>query len=272
MGGRRNTIPRSTVGATVAVECRPQPWFQRLVLFASTLLAATLTTITLRAQPPIPELTAHVMDQAGILSDSARTKLEQQLSAYEKQTGHQFALLTIASLEGVPIEDYSIRVAERWKLGDEKRDDGLILVIAKQEKKMRIEVGYGLEGAVPDAIAARVIRHQLRPQFREGNFDAGVLQAFDTLMKAAQGEAVRIGPPKQEERGSGGVSLVPIAFWILIMLLVFARGGGGFLGGMMLGSMLGGRGGRGGGGGGGFGGGFSGGGGGFGGGGASGGW
>lgn len=235
--------------------------------------ALGLWAVPARAELAIPKLTQHVTDQAQVLSPDAARRLEQKLTEYERATGHQFALLTLASLEGAPIEDYAIRVAEAWRLGDAKRDDGLILIVAKADRKMRIEVGYGLEGAVPDALAGRIIRHQLTPAFRQGNFNAGIEQAFDTLMKAAQGEAVRVGPApeRQRERGAAGLaSLLPVLFWVALLGIGVLSGlgrrrrGGFFIGGF--------GGGFGGGGFGGGGGGFSGGGGGFGGGGASGDW
>jgi uncharacterized protein len=225
------------------------------------------------AAPPIPQLKERVTDQAGMLSESSRRQLEANLASYERQTGHQFALLTIESLDGHPIEDYSIKVVEAWKLGDKKRDDGLLLLIAKNDRKMRIEVGYGLEGALPDAIAAQVIRHQIEPAFRAGQFEQGIFSAFDVLMKRAAGEAVRVGPDREAhpEEGSGGISLLALLFGLGLLALGIFRPS--LLGSIALGMLLGGSGRRGGMGGGGFGGrGFGGGGGGFGGGGASGGW
>jgi len=236
------------------------------------------------AAAPLPELRALVTDQAGMLSPEAAGRLEQTLRDYEKQTGHQFALLTIPTLDGDPIEDFGIRVAQQWKLGNAQRDDGLILIIAAQERKMRIEVGYGLEGPIPDALGARIVRHELVPAFRAGNFEAGITRAFELLMQAARGEAVRVGPEKQP-RDANWMRYLPLGLLALLFLMGSlgggrgGRGGGGgsFLAGMALGALSGGRGrgfGGGGFGGGGFGGGGfgGGGGGGFGGGGASGSW
>ena len=252
-------------------------WLSLLATAALVWAALFVFASPARAELTIPKLTQHVTDQANVLSPDAAQRLEQSLTEYERATGHQFALLTLPSLDGTPIEDYSIRVAEAWKLGDAKRDDGLILIVAKADRKMRIEVGYGLEGAVPDALAARIIRHQLTPAFRQGNFDAGITQAFDTLMKAAKGEAVRVGPPPERERKESRLtSLLPVLFWVALFGISMLgglsrrrRGGGG---GIFVGGFGGGFGGSSGGGGG-FGGGFGGGGGGgFGGGGASGDW
>jgi uncharacterized protein len=247
-----------------------------VVVATITLLgSAALVGSAALAQPAIPDLKSRVTDEAGLLPGPRKSELESKLLSYEKATGHQFALLTIPSLEGESIEDFSLKVAEKWKLGDKKRDDGLLMIIAQAERKVRIEVGYGLEGAVPDAIAARVIRETIVPAFRAGDFDGGIERAFEMLMKAAAGES--LGPPQKPAREKGLPRFLP--FLVMLIFLIFlagGRGGGGmsgFLIGSMMGSALGGRrsGGRGFGGG--FGGGgFGGGGGGFGGGGASGGW
>lgn len=246
--------------------------FRQSVLRACFFLAVLFSAEAALAEPKIPQLTQRVMDQAGMLSPGAKQELEARLTAYEKQTGHQFVLLTIQSLEGLPIENYSLKLVEAWKLGDKKRDDGLLLLIAKKERKMRIEVGYGLEGAVPDATAAQVIRYKLEPAFQAGQYEPGIFAAFEVLMQKASGEAVQIAPKNASgsQEGSGGISLFALLFGLGLIALGMFRPS--LLGSIALGMMMGGRrGGRFGGGG--FGGGgFSGGGGGFGGGGASGGW
>jgi uncharacterized protein len=231
----------------------------------------------------VPPLRAHVNDYAQLLSADRAAALEARLADYEQRTKHQFALLSVASLSGDTLEGFSMRVAERWKLGHKGKDDGLILLVVPSEHKMRIEVGYGLEGVIPDAIAARVIREVLAPAFRRGDFAGGVDAAFGALMHAAGGEGPGAGPsaaaPKQQPETLWGL-LAPLLFPLLFFILIgmSSRGrGGGFWTALALGSMMRGGGGfgdRGGGGfGGGGGGGFGGGGGGsFGGGGASGGW
>jgi uncharacterized protein len=218
-----------------------------------------------RAAEP-PKLAARVNDYAGLLSRDAAMRLEQVLEQYEQQTGHQFALLTIASLDGDPIEDFSIRVAEAWKTGAKGRDDGLIFIVAKAEHKTRIEVGYGLEGAVPDALAKRILDDYVRPHFQRGDFGGGIFAGFGELMHAASGES--LGPPPTTHappRGrAGGLASVILPIIILILLRLVL--GPNFWWLLFLGGSRGGY--RGGGGSGGF----SGGGGSFGGGGASGDW
>jgi uncharacterized protein len=236
------------------------------------LLVLLLITDSRAEAREVPPLKGRVNDQAELLSPAMRSQLERRLEAYEQSTGHQFAVLTVRSLEGDPLEDFSIRVVETWQLGRSKADDGLLLLIAADDRKMRIEVGYGLEGAITDLLSARIIRQVLTPAFQRDDFDTGVAQAMDLLMRAAQGEAVRV-----PGRGASGETLPP---WLPLILLAsmlllptfFGASGRrrrGYGVGAGMGMGMGGFGHRGGFGGGG---GFSGGGGGFGGGGASGGW
>jgi uncharacterized protein len=231
----------------------------------------------------VPNLDGRVNDHAALLPKERATVLEQRLADYEKKTGHQFVLLTIESLDGDPLEDFSLRAVEKWKLGRKKIDDGLLLLVVKKERKVRIEVGYGLEGSITDATSSRVIRRTMAPAFRANDYAGGIEQAFTALMQADQtpvGE--RTDAARRGVRGGWGplplLLFLGVPFFIVLWLM--RRGGGGGFGGGGLsrggyyggswgsgGSFGGGGGGWGGGGGG-----FSGGGGGFGGGGASGGW
>jgi uncharacterized protein len=238
----------------------------------------------------VPALRAHVNDYAKLLPQERAQALEARLTAYQQRTGQEFGLLTVPTLDGDPIEDFSIRVAEQWKLGRKGEDDGLILVIVPSERAMRIEVGYGLEGSIPDAIAARVIREVLAPAFRQGDFAGGVDAAFGALMHAGSG-GTEGEAPAPVERSARRHKPALLGFLPFLLFMLFAllgaggrgrgrglrrRGHGGFWIGPSIGAGFGSHGGFGGGGGGGFGGGggggFSGGGGGFGGGGASGNW
>ena len=238
------------------------------------LLFVLLFALPASARTEVPKLVSPVTDTAALLSPAAAQELEASLLSYQKQTGHQFAFLSVQNLDGTTIEDFGQEVASAWRLGDQKRDDGLILLVSKDDRAVRVEVGYGLEGVVPDAVAARIIRQTIVPAFRQSDYDAGVRGGFEQLMRAAQGEALA----EKQPRGHSApwwIRLLPIGLMLLVFLLRSGSGpfGGGryrSLGGFPLGGF--GGGGFGGRGGGGFGGGFSGGGGGFGGGGASGRW
>lgn len=250
-----------------------------------TVALALLTAAETAHAFDVPALHGHVNDYANVLSSSEQQALEQKLTSYEQQTSHQFALLTVKSLDGQPIEELGIKVGESWKLGRKKTDDGLVLIVAPNDHKMRIEVGYGLEGVIPDVIAARIIREVLTPAFRAQTFALGINQAFDALMRQARGEqALPAAAPTARRQHANGLwaLLSPLLIPFLLFSLfsgLFGRGrrrgyygGGPFIGGGGGWGGGGGGGGWGGGGGGGGGGGFGGGGGGFGGGGASGDW
>lgn len=257
--------------------------------FALRLVAYTLLTVAglLLSNPAaaldVPALTGRVVDLANVIEPADESRIAGKLEAYERASGNQFAVLTVPSLQGDALEDFSIRVVERWQLGKKGEDNGLLLLVVPAERKVRIEVGYGLEGSITDAMSARVIRGVIAPAFRAGNYAQGIESALDALIKAASGDVSLIPAPAQRaERGNDGTPnlFVPVFFglfvlpWLLPFLLgrrgrrrgggFFVIGGGNFGGGGGFGS----SGGFGGGGGGGF----SGGGGDFGGGGSSGSW
>lgn len=214
-----------------------------------------------------------VVDQAGLLSRQVRAQLTNALIQIKKQTGNEIAVLTVDSLEGESIDGYSIKVTDKWKLGSKDKDNGVLFLIAIKDRKMRIEVGQGLEGDLPDARAGQIIR-SIQPYFKKGEFKSGIILGVSQIaenigVKLTNAPRVR---NRRSRKGSSGL----LVFAIIILSFFFRGrgGGGGLMSGLILGSMLsGGRSSGGGFGGGGFsGGGGFGGGGGFSGGGASGGW
>ena len=250
-------------------------------------LAAAARAAALEVPPPP---TQWVTDRAGILGGTEADLLNAKLRSFEQASGAQFIIYIFPSLEGEPVEDFTIRCVERWKVGQKKYDNGLVLFVFVQEKTVRIEVGYGLEGTVTDAFSSRVIREQIAPHFQRGDYAGGLNAAADSIIRK-----IRTGeepvPPLQQQRepvrggepgrtSIGLVELIVIAIVVLFFVMpLFSRRRGG-CGGCIFpfffpgGGITFGGGGFGGGfGGGGFGGGgFSGGGGSFGGGGATGGW
>lgn len=154
------------------------------MLFASCFFTAPPAT----AQTEIPPLTGRVMDPAEILSESTERTLTDLLKAHEDSTGNQIVVATVPSLEGEAIEEFALRAGRTWQIGTAEHDNGILLVVAPSERKVRIEVGYGLEGAVPDAVAAQIIRNEIIPEFRDGDFDAGVAAGTMALLEAARGE------------------------------------------------------------------------------------
>jgi uncharacterized protein len=219
-----------------------------------------------------------VVDGAKVLDPATVARLTDMLAAHERATGQQVVVVTLASLHGVPIDDFGYQLGRRWGIGQKGKDNGALLIVARDDRKVRIEVGYGLEGQLTDAISSAIINQIIVPAFRQGNYNTGILDGTAAMLKVLGGDpdAVQVQPQVAAERE--GPTSIPVFFILLfVVLVVMSRLGGrrrgGVLPGMILGGMLGGRGGFGGRGGGfGGGGGFSGGGGGFGGGGASGNW
>lgn len=136
----------------------------------------------------VPPLTGRINDYARILSPGAIAVLEQKLAGFEQEQSTQLVVLTIPSLEGDDIDQFAIRVADQWKIGQEGKDNGVILILAQAERKVRIEVGMGLQGVLPDITAGRIIRDVMRPYLRSGDFDRGVEAGIEAVMAATRGE------------------------------------------------------------------------------------
>lgn len=167
------------------------------------------------AELAVPALTTRVTDQAGLLSDGQRQQLEQTLSDFEATKGSQIAVLIVASTQPEAIEEYGIRVATAWKLGRKGVDDGVLLLIAKDDRKMRIEVGYGLEGVIPDAVAKRVIAEIITPYFKQGDYFGGIDAGVSRLIRLIEGEA--LPPPTARDVGWTGIKdMLPVAFAVVV--------------------------------------------------------
>lgn len=159
----------------------------------------------------VPKLQGYVNDYAGMISPPVRDKLTEELKAFEQTDSTQIVVLTVPSLEGEVLEDFSIKVAEAWKIGQRNKDNGAILLVAKQEKKIRIEVGRGLEGKLTDLMSGRIIDLVIKPRFKRGDFDGGFAAGISALIDATRGEFKSDG----NHRGQRHDSL----FNILSMLL-----------------------------------------------------
>lgn len=238
-------------------------------LAASVVLAAAIPA----AQAAVPKNDGWVTDLAGFLTPRQEQSLEMLMESYRQGSGNEITLLTVPNLGGESLEQLSLEVARQWGLGQKDKNNGALLLIARDDRKIRIEVGRGLEGNVTDSISGRIIRDVIAPEFKQGRYYEGIRAGIEALHAAAGGDYGKI--PQGRSRSRGGLGLIPLLFIIFILSRLFRGGrGGGLFGALLLGSMLGGgRHGRSsgwGGGGGGFGG--FGGGGGFSGGGASGSW
>ncbi len=152
----------------------------------ATLIVFTLLMMPVRAQD-VPFLAGRVNDEAGILSPQTVTSLNTLLRTFEDSTSNQIVVLTINTLEGTNLEEYSMKVVETWKLGQKGRDNGVLLLVVKDDRKVRIEVGYGLEGVLTDAICGSIIQRVILPGFRNGNYDGGVTAGILSIMSAIGG-------------------------------------------------------------------------------------
>lgn len=143
---------------------------------------------TLFAKPDFPELTGRVVDKALILSKEERSRLSLLLKTHEEQTTNQIVIVTLKSLDGYDIADYGYQLGRHWEIGQKDKNNGVLLIISMSEKKLRIEVGYGLEGALPDKTAHEIIEYILKPKFRQNNFYEGINEATSAIIKAIKGE------------------------------------------------------------------------------------
>jgi uncharacterized protein len=170
----------------------------------------------------VPPLTGRVVDLAHVLSGQETAQLSDQLKAHEEKTGNQVAVLILPSLEGEPLEEFSHRVATTWKLGQTGTDNGVLLTIALRERKLRIEVGYGLEGTLTDLRSARIIRHEIVPRFKAGDISGGVRAGTDAILKTIEGTYQAEEPPRRPVSESDAFQYVVIGIIV------------GFLAGMIL--------------------------------------
>ena len=171
------------------------------VLVPRALVAAALlcfAALTASADVAVPPLKARVTDLTGTLSAQSVAELERQLAAFEVKKGAQIAVLMVPTVQPETIEQYAVRAFEQWKLGRKGVDDGVLLVIAKDDRKLRIEVGYGLEGVLTDAGAKRIISDVIAPQFKRGDFAGGVVAGVTRIMAVIDGEA--LPPPAAAPR------------------------------------------------------------------------
>ncbi|MDP2832599.1 MAG: YgcG family protein [Pseudomonadota bacterium] len=181
------------------------------------------------AEMPVPPLQARVTDLTATLDANSKQALEAKLAALEQAKGAQIAVLIVAATAPESIEQYALRVAEAWKLGRKGIDDGALLLIAKDERALRIEVGYGLEGAIPDALAKRIIAEIIVPRFKAGDFPGGIAAGVEALIKLVEGEP--LPAPKQGVSGDALKGLgdsLPMAMMFIFVIgsvlrMVFGR-------------------------------------------------
>lgn len=185
-----------------------------------------------------PPLTGRVVDQANLLRPEQKVDLESKLSALEAQSGRQFVVATVNSLDGRDVSDYSLLLFRNWKLGDEKRDDGALMVVAPKERKVWITTGYGAGAYLTDSVTGRIVREAILPRFKAGDMGGGIIAGADRVIEVMQlppEEAARqaqasAAAEKKRGRSSGVASFIPVVFIVIIFFMVIggiSRAGGG---------------------------------------------
>jgi uncharacterized protein len=207
--------------------------FTRFGLFLSLLL---LPHVALSLD--VPALKGRVNDYAGMLSPEAASRLEQKLAGFEQTTSNQVVVLTVPSLQGDNIDQFSIQVAEQWKPGQKGKDNGVLLIIAQAERKVRIEVGMGLQGVLPDITTGKIIRDVMRPHLKSGNFDQALNVGVDAIMSATKGEfkaSPQDGAKRPHKKKSSSFStLLVVALVVIAVCGLISRYLGGAAGAVAL--------------------------------------
>jgi uncharacterized protein len=192
------------------------------LLLLIVLLLGFIGVASAQTLQPVPKLSAHVTDLTATLSADERGRLEAKLATVERERGAQIALLLVPTVQPEAIEQYALRVAEAWRLGRKGVDDGVLLLVAKEDRKLRIEVAYGLEGALNDATAKRIVSEIIAPRFKQGEFYGGIDAGLDAMIRVVGGEA--LPPPKSGQHGKrSGNNFDTLIFFGFV--LVFVVGG-----------------------------------------------
>jgi len=186
----------------------------------SVLAIALCWAVVAGAQVPVPPMGARVTDQTATLTDEQKSALEQTLRSFEARKGSQVAVLIVPSTAPETIEQYALRVAEQWKPGRKNVDDGALLVVAKDDRTLRIEVGYGLEGALTDAASKRIISEIIVPSFRQGDFYEGITDGVDRVLRVIDGEPLPEPSARRPGPARGIMSILPV-----MMILALVVGG-----------------------------------------------
>jgi uncharacterized protein len=170
------------------------------------------------AEVAVPPLKARVTDLTGTLQPGQKAELEQVLQAFENRKGSQIAVLLVPTTQPETIEQYAIRVADAWKLGRKGVDDGVLLLVARNDRKLRIEVGYGLEGAIPDAVAKRIVSEIITPHFKQEDYFGGIRAGVDRIVKVVDGEPLPEKKSSRSKSGGGSGDWLAIGFVLAVVL------------------------------------------------------
>ena len=188
----------------------------------------------------VPRLQGYVNDYGGMISSPAKSRIEKELKAFEESDSNQIVILTIPSLVGESIEEFGIKVAEAWRIGRQGKDNGVLFIVSKQERKIRIEVGRGLEGKLTDLMAGRIIDQVIKPKFKQGDFDGGFISGISALVDATRGEFRAEARPLQRRQKDfpAILSFLPFFGIFVIILGSLSRILGGIAGAVGLPSLV----------------------------------
>jgi uncharacterized protein len=195
----------------------------RRPLLKAAVVCAALGFTGLAAAPAVPELKGRVNDYGGLIAAETEKQIEARLKELEEKDSTQVVVLTVPSLQGESIEDFSMRVVERWRIGRKGFDNGVLLLVARDDRKVRIEVGYGLEGRLTDLTAGRIIRNRIVPEFRAGRFDRGIANGVAAVAEVVRGEFQAPAQAAGGAAASGPEGLLPFALVFLFPVLILGR-------------------------------------------------
>jgi uncharacterized protein len=208
-------------------------WVRGSRLFALVVACLIVLVPVLALAQTFPALTGRVVDAANLLRPEERTALEAKLKAYEDKTTDQVVVATVPTLGDLTVEDYGNRLFRQWQLGQKKNNNGALLLVAPKERKVRIEVGYGLEGALTDALSKVIITTAIAPQFQKGNFAGGIDAGIDAMLSILTGDAEE-WHRRAQVREDDGTAFDPVIVFIVVLVIMFVisrlMGGGGGMG------------------------------------------
>jgi len=189
------------------------------------LICVVSSCLHAQSSPDFPTLTGRIVDQANLLDAATENALDEQLAAHEAQTSNQIVVVTVDSLDGYADADYALRLGRQWGIGTEQRSNGVILLVAPNERKVRIEVGYGLEGALPDGLAGQIIRRNILPQFKESDYPGGIRSGVKAILQAVVGEykADPVNSGRSSNRTNNSFDFIPLFFIGMIAVPAILR-------------------------------------------------
>jgi uncharacterized protein len=191
------------------------------------IMLALLCVAPAYAALTFPALTGRVVDAAGLLSADEEVILGNKLESYESESGHQMAIATVPSLQGTDIRDFGNQLFRSWALGDKTRNDGVLILVAPTERKVSIEVGYGLEGDLTDAISSVIINHDMIPRFKTGDWEGGLSIGIDDIGKVTRGEGDAVVQRVQNDSVPVVPDWIPILIFIIIMIIIISNASSG---------------------------------------------